>query len=87
MRPRTSGAAPACSRKAVYLPKEDIFLTYGNGVRTWSVSENAWHVVQIPFDVEPASAVGQNRALFLVLGAGGDDGLAQVYALRYADHE
>jgi N-acetylneuraminic acid mutarotase len=96
MRPRTSGAAPACSREAVYLPKEDIFLTYGNGVRTWSVSENAWHVVQIPFDVEPASAVGQNRALvydpkrdvvFLVLGAGGDDGLAQVYALRYADHE
>jgi hypothetical protein len=96
MQPKTSGAPPACSREAVYLPKEDVFLTYGNGVWTWSVSENAWHSVPIPFDAKPESAVNQNRAMvydpqrnvvFLVLGAGGDDGVAQVYALRYAEHQ
>ena len=97
MHPKTSGAAPpGCSREAVYLPKQDMFLTYGNGLWTWSVSENQWHAVGIPFDVKPSSAVGQNRALvydpkrdvvFLVLGAGGDDGLAQVYALRYVNRD
>ena len=97
MHPKTSGAAPpACSREAVYLPKEDVFLTYENGVWTWNASENAWHAVQVPFDSKPESTVGQNRAVvydpkrgvvLLVLGAGGDDGLARVYALRYAEHE
>ena len=97
MHPKTSGAEPpACSREAVYLPKEDVFLTYGDGVWTWSASENVWHAVRAPLDSKPEPTVGQNRALvydpkrnlvFLVLGAGGDDGLAQVYALRYAGHE
>jgi hypothetical protein len=86
-----SGSAPKCSREAVYLPKQDAFLTYGDaGAWIWRPAENAWEAVDIPFDHAPAR-VGQNRAMvydarrdivLLVLGQGGDDGVAQVYALR-----
>ena len=54
------GGAARVSREAVYLPKEDVFLTYENGVWTWNASENAWHAVQVPFDSKPESTVGQN---------------------------
>ena len=93
MHPKANGAPPQCSREAVYLPREDAFLTYGDGAWIWKPSANAWHSVRIPFD-SPAPAAGENRALvydpkldvvFLLLGAGGDDGLAQVYALRFAE--
>jgi hypothetical protein len=93
MQPRSEGAAPACSREAVYLPHEDLFLTYGNGFWAWKPTENAWRRVEIPFD-DPPPRAGENRAMvydsqrvaiLLVLGGGGDEGIAQVYALRYKE--
>jgi hypothetical protein len=90
MQPKTTDAAPACSREAVYLPDQDAFLTYGDGLWLWKRSENAWRRLQIPFDKLP-ERTGQNRAMvydtkrkviFLVLGEGGDNGVAHLYALR-----
>ena len=86
------GDIPTASREAIYLPRQDGFLTVGNAAWIWKPSENRWHRVEIPFDGE--ARAGENRAMvydarrdlvFLVLGAGGDDGLAQVYALRYKE--
>ena len=93
MHPKSEAGPPACSREAVYLPHEDLFLTYGHGLWAWKPPENAWHRVEIPFEGQPPRT-GENRAMvydprrdviFLVLGGGGDDGLAQVYALRYKE--
>jgi hypothetical protein len=84
---------PACSREAVYLPRQDLFLTYGDGVWTWKPADNKWRRIDIPFDGQRPQ-VGQNVAMvydpkrdivFLVLGERGDLGLAQVYALRYKE--
>jgi len=94
---KPSGLAPACSREAVYLPSPDILLTWTRaGARAYVPSENAWRAVQVapPAGVDPARLAAQNRAMvhdpardlvLLVLGLGGDQGRASVYALRY-DH-
>lgn len=91
MRPKGDPEVPPCSREAVYLPRQDVFLTSGRGAWIWNPAENAWHRVEIPFSGKPPQ-VGENRAMvydakrdliFLVLGERGDDGIAQVYALRY----
>jgi hypothetical protein len=90
-RPRVaSGAAPpACTREAVYLPEQDVFLIYGAGLWAWRPAENMWRKPDIP---DPPLRTGQNRAMvydarrdvvLLVLGAGGDAGRASVFALRY----
>jgi hypothetical protein len=93
MQPKTQAGTPACSREAVYLPRQDVFLTYGDGFWIWRPAENAWHRAEIPFD-GPPPRVGENRAMvydakrdivLLVLGERGDDGVAQVYALRYKE--
>jgi hypothetical protein len=93
MQPKSEAGPPASAREAVYLPHEDLYLTYGRGIWAWKPSENAWHRVEIPFD-GPAPRTGENRAMvydpkrdliFLVLGERGDEGLAQVYALRYKE--
>ncbi len=82
------GAAPACAREAVYIPKEDVFLSYGPALWAYKVSENAWR----QGGAAPPMPAGQNRAMvydekrdlvLLVLGAGGDYGKASVYAMRY----
>ena len=95
MHPESNGTPPTCSREGVYLPQQDVFLTVGDGAWIWKPAQNTWQSVRIPFDVTPRTT-GQNRAMvydprrdvvFLVIGAGGDDGLAQVYALRYAENE
>jgi hypothetical protein len=90
MSPASDGPPPRCSREAVYLPETDAFVTFGDGVWVWKPAANTWKAVPIPFDKAP-SQTGQNRAMvydpkhkviLLVLGARGDDGVAQVYALR-----
>ena len=91
MQPKSEVELPRCSREAVYLPGPDVFLTYGDDVWIWKPAENTWHRAPIPFE-GPAPKVGENRAMvydakrdliLLVLGERGDDGLAQVYALRW----
>jgi hypothetical protein len=91
--PKADGPTPRCSREAVYLTRQDVFLTYGDGLWIWKPSENSWRQVEIPFEGEQPRP-GENRAMvydpkrevvFLVLGERGDEGLAQVYALRYKD--
>jgi hypothetical protein len=67
------GDPPVCNREAVYLPDQDVFLTYGPARRqqnrpalwVYKVSENSWYQVAIdpPEGVEPRTAAGQNRAL------------------------
>lgn len=83
-----SGDAPACMREAVYLPGPDVFLT-GNGLWEYSPPRNAWRKTAI---TEPPMRAGQNRAMvydarrdliLLVLGGGGNDGKASVFALKY----
>ena len=66
-------ATPACNRESVYLPDEDVLLTYGPGRAPWGgpvlwsykVSENAWYRVALdpPPGVDPRTAASQNRAL------------------------
>jgi len=82
-------APPACMREAVYLTRQDVFLTLGSAAWAFKVSANSWHKVNIP---PPPGAASQNRAMvydpqrdlvLLVLGAGGDSGVASVYGLRY----
>jgi hypothetical protein len=86
---KPSGEAPASLREAVYLPRPDVFLTYGAGLWEYSPSKNAWRKTAI---AEPLLRAGQNRAMvydakrdliLLVLGGGGDQGRASVFALRY----
>jgi hypothetical protein len=67
------GAPPTCNREAVYLPAQDVMLTFGpapgkrGGPALWAYLpvENAWHEVAMapPPDIEPRTAAGQNRAL------------------------
>ena len=87
---------PACSREAVYLPQDDVMLTYGGPDNTWAYtpSDNSWRKVTLPFDAndELSRHTSQNRAMvydprhdvvLLVLGGRGDMGQASVFALRY----
>lgn len=95
-------APPSCLREAVYLPSEDVMLTYGpapearNTPALWAYvpAENRWRRVEIApmTGIEAGARAGQNRALvydpkrdlvLLVLGTGGDQGKASVFALRY----
>jgi hypothetical protein len=84
-----NGEGPAALREAVYLPGSDVFLTYGAGLWEYSPSKNSWRRTTI---AEPSTRAGQNRAMvydakrdliLLVLGGGGDQGKASVFALRY----
>jgi hypothetical protein len=66
-------APPVCNREAVYLPAQDVFLTYGPApgkerapaLWTYRGEENAWHRIDLapPPGIDPRSAAGQNRAL------------------------
>ena len=85
---RPAGGPPRCMREAVYIPGQDLFLTFGPGTWTYSPAGNVWRKLDIP---DPAQRTGQNRAMvydpkrdavLLVLGTGGDAGRASVYALR-----
>jgi hypothetical protein len=87
---------PVCAREAIYLPQDDVMLSYGGPDDTWaySPSDNSWRKVAIPFEAStdlPRQA-GQNRAMvydarhdvvLLVLGGRGDLGKASVLGLRY----
>jgi hypothetical protein len=97
------GIPPRCSREAVYLPEEDVFLTLGESTperksdfEMWAyeISHNAWNRVKIGWsdDAGALPVASQNRAMvydpahkivFLVMGNGGDEGQASVYALKY----
>ena len=84
------GEAPPCAREAVYLPRQDAFVTLGNGRQptlwSWSPTRNEWRRLAIP-----VPAAGQNRALvydpkrelLLLVAGGGDNGTANVYAMRF----
>jgi hypothetical protein len=98
-----AGAAPpVCLREAVYLPAQDVMLTYGpapekgNQPTLWvyKPGDNTWTrmALEPPPGTEPRVAAGQNRALvydaqrdlvLLVIGAGGDQGKALVFGMRY----
>jgi hypothetical protein len=64
---------PMCSREAVYVPEEDVFLTSGSASENqpfsemwvYKVNENAWYRVEIPWDSKPEAVSGanQNRAM------------------------
>lgn len=80
---------PECAREVVYLPNEDVFLTFSKELWAYRVRDNRWERTNIK---APPGAGGQNRAMvydpqrdlvLLVLGDGGDTGTAAVYALRY----
>lgn len=101
--PTQGGIPPTCSREAVYLPEEDVFLTLGESTperksdfEMWAyeISRNAWNRVKIGWSDDAGALPGanQNRAMvydparkivFLVMGNGGDEGQASVYALKY----
>ena len=89
LKPKADPAAPSAMREAVYIPGQDVMLAYGAATWVYLPEENAWRKLDI---AEPAGRYGQNRAMvydaardlvLLVLGGGGDDGRASVYALRY----
>jgi hypothetical protein len=82
-------APPPCTREAVYIPDQDVFLIFGAGLWVYRPAENTWRKLDIP---DPPQRAGQNRAmvydagrgvLLLVLGVGGNDGRASVLVLRY----
>ena len=97
------GIPPVCSREAVCIPEEDVFLTFGESTSerksfsamwAYEISRNAWSRVEIGWSDGAGALQGanQNRAMtydpahkivFLVLGSGGDEGQASVYALKY----
>ena len=64
---------PVCNREAVYLPDQDVLLTFGPapgkeaGPALWAYAakDNAWHRIAIkaPPGIDPRIARGQNRAL------------------------
>ncbi|HEY2930988.1 MAG TPA: hypothetical protein VGK99_04515 [Acidobacteriota bacterium] len=67
-----SRSVPSCSREAVYIPRQDVFLTYGpdpekkSAPAMWeySVGENTWRRIDIPFAGDTGiDRVGQNRAM------------------------
>src|SRR4029077_18093460 len=75
LKPRIAGggAPPACNREMVYLPEQDVALTYGPApgkeaapaLWAYRPGENTWQRIAIdpPAGVDPAVARGQNRAL------------------------
>lgn len=77
LKPRVAAGSgdrpPECNREMVYLPKQDVVLTYGPapgkeaGPALWAYRpvDNAWQRIAIaaPPDVSPSVARGQNRAL------------------------
>jgi hypothetical protein len=64
---------PTCNREAVYLPDQDVLLTFGpapgkeSGPALWAYAgkDNAWRRIAIdaPPGIDPRIARGQNRAL------------------------
>ncbi len=64
---------PACNREAVYLPDQDVMITFGPGrgrgagpaFWAYRVDQNTWYQVAMapPPGIEPRVAAGQNRAL------------------------
>jgi hypothetical protein len=64
---------PVCNREAVYLPVDDVMLTFGPapgkeaGPAMWAyrATENSWHRLDVepPPGIDPRIARGQNRAL------------------------
>lgn len=64
---------PSCNREAVFLPEQDVMLTFGPGrgrgagpaLWAYKIDQNAWYQVALepPPGVEPRVASGQNRAL------------------------
>lgn len=69
-----SGAQPpSASREAVYIPRDDVFVTYGRTedsrsapvLWAYHLGTNEWRRVDVssPPDVDPRIAAGQNRAL------------------------
>src|SRR5262249_39234632 len=77
LKPRVVGPPetrpPTCQREAVYLPGQDVLLTYGQGPEkerwpalwAWRGEENAWHRIMLepPPGIDPRLVSGQNRAL------------------------
>jgi hypothetical protein len=66
-------APPVCAREAVYIPGQDVFLSYGpapedrtlGAVWVYRPGENAWRRADIPqvTGIETARRASQNRAL------------------------
>jgi hypothetical protein len=66
-------APPVCNREAVYLPAQDVLLTYGpdhgegSGPALWTYrpTENVWRQVAItpPPGIDVRAAAGQNRGM------------------------
>jgi Galactose oxidase, central domain len=83
------GDAPPCAREAVYLPRQDLFVTLGAGrdaaVWSWSPAHNEWR--RMPVN---APVTGQNRALvydpkrelLLLVTGSSDSSEAAVYAMK-----
>jgi hypothetical protein len=75
LKPTVAAAAapPGCNREAVYLPGQDVLLTFGPAPEQRAVpalwaykpGENMWHRIELapPPGIEPRTAAGQNRAL------------------------
>jgi hypothetical protein len=67
------GEPPSCTREAVYIPGEDVFLTYGpapedrSKAAVWvhKPDENTWRRIDMPqvTGIEPERRASQNRAL------------------------
>ncbi len=87
---------PVCGRESVYLPQQDVLLTYAGPDNTWAYtpSDNSWRKLSIPFEAgnDLPRHSSQNRAMvydprhnvvLLVLGGRGDMGKASVFALSY----
>ena len=68
-----AGAAPpGCNRESVYIPGQDVMITYGPGLEkrspalwAYKPDENAWYGLEVaaPPGIDAALASGQNRAL------------------------
>jgi hypothetical protein len=77
LQPRVAGPAgtapPVCNREMVYLPDQDVVLTFGpapernTGPALWAYhpADNVWHRQKLepPPGVAPGTAAGQNRAM------------------------
>jgi hypothetical protein len=84
-----AGDSPPCAREAVYLPRQDWFVTLGSGrdpsMWSWSPVENVWKRLPVA-----APGSGQNRAmvydpkrdLMLLVSGATDSSEAAVHALR-----
>jgi hypothetical protein len=77
LQPKVAGPAgaapPVCNRESVYIPGQDVMLTYGPGpdkrnipaLWVYRPGENAWYRVDVPLPpgIDAGLAAGQNRAL------------------------